>query len=164
MQARWENNESMPNSHHGRNLRIGRYSIPGQIYLVTVVAYHRRAIFSDFSIGRIVIRELMQADNFGSTRTHAFVVMPDHFHWLVELGNCLSLPDVVGNVKCHSARNINRLMERPGTHVWQCGFHDHALRSEEAVIDAARYIIANPLRAGLVKRVGDYPLWDAVWV
>jgi putative transposase len=38
------------------------------------------------------------------------------------------------------------------------------LRNEESVIDAARYIIANPLRAGLVKRVGDYPLWDAVWL
>jgi len=28
----------------------------------------------------------------------------------------------------------------------------------------ARYIVANPLRAGLVSRVGDYPLWDACWL
>jgi len=28
----------------------------------------------------------------------------------------------------------------------------------------ARYIVANPLRAGLVERLGDYPLWDAVWL
>jgi hypothetical protein len=28
----------------------------------------------------------------------------------------------------------------------------------------ARYIIANPLRAGLVDRIGDYPLWDAMWL
>ncbi|MCZ6895303.1 MAG: transposase, partial [Gammaproteobacteria bacterium] len=26
------------------------------------------------------------------------------------------------------------------------------------------YLLTNPLRAGLVKRLGDYPLWDAVWV
>ena len=30
--------------------------------------------------------------------------------------------------------------------------------------DVARYIVANPLRAGLVERVGDYPYWDAVWL
>ncbi|MFV3290267.1 transposase, partial [Pseudomonas sp. NY11955] len=28
----------------------------------------------------------------------------------------------------------------------------------------ARYIVANPIRAGLVSRVGDYPHWDAVWL
>jgi REP element-mobilizing transposase RayT len=154
----------MPSSHHGSNLRKGRYSIPGQIYLVTVVTYNRRIIFSDFTIGRIVIHEFMQADHFGSTRTQACVVMPDHFHWLFELCDCMSLTDVVANVKCHSARAINQRFVTTSTPVWQRGFHDHALRSEESVIGAARYIIANPLWAGLVKRVGDYPLWDAVWL
>jgi len=28
----------------------------------------------------------------------------------------------------------------------------------------ARYVVANPMRAGLVKQIGDYPLWDAIWV
>lgn len=32
------------------------------------------------------------------------------------------------------------------------------------MIDIARYIITNPVRAGLVRRVGDYPLWDVVWL
>jgi putative transposase len=38
------------------------------------------------------------------------------------------------------------------------------LRDEDDVKDWARYIVANPVRAGLVKRVGDYPHWDAVWL
>jgi hypothetical protein len=28
----------------------------------------------------------------------------------------------------------------------------------------ARYIIANPMRQGLVKKIDDYPLWDAIWI
>jgi hypothetical protein len=28
----------------------------------------------------------------------------------------------------------------------------------------ARYIVGNPLQAGLVDRIGDYPHWDAVWL
>jgi hypothetical protein len=30
--------------------------------------------------------------------------------------------------------------------------------------DIARYIIANPLRAGLAESIGDYPHWDAIWL
>jgi hypothetical protein len=28
----------------------------------------------------------------------------------------------------------------------------------------ARYVVMNPVRAGLVSRVGDYPFWDAAWI
>ncbi len=67
-------------------------------------------------------------------------------------------------VKCHSARKINDLIRSRGSPVWQQGFHDHALRREEDAVHVARYIVANPLRAGLVGRIGDYPLWDAAWL
>jgi hypothetical protein len=48
--------------------------------------------------------------------------------------------------------------------LWQRAFYDHALRKDEDVRQIARYIIANPLRRGLVKDVGDYLLWDAAWL
>jgi len=51
-----------------------------------------------------------------------------------------------------------------GGAMWQQGFHDHALRNEENILDIARYVVMNPVRAKLCKRVGDYPFWDAVWV
>jgi putative transposase len=51
-----------------------------------------------------------------------------------------------------------------GYPVWQRGFHDHALRKEEDIVSVARYIVANPVRDGLVRRIGDYPHWDAVWL
>jgi putative transposase len=47
--------------------------------------------------------------------------------------------------------------------VWLPGFHDHALRAEEATADVVRYIIENPVRAGLVKEVGAYPYWNMIW-
>ena len=48
--------------------------------------------------------------------------------------------------------------------IWDRGFHDRALRAEDDVRAAARYLIANPLRAGLVEQIGDYPFWDAIWL
>ena len=44
------------------------------------------------------------------------------------------------------------------------GLHDHAVRSDEDFRALARYVVANPLRAGLVSQIGDYPLWDAAWL
>ncbi len=48
--------------------------------------------------------------------------------------------------------------------MWQKGFHDHAIREEEDLRAVARYVVANPVRAGLVQSVRDYPHWDARWV
>ena len=48
--------------------------------------------------------------------------------------------------------------------MWQAAFHDHALRKEENLHEIARYIVANPLRAGLVSSLAEYPHWDAVWL
>ena len=49
-------------------------------------------------------------------------------------------------------------------YVWRSGYYDRAIRCEEQIKTAARYIVANPLRAKLVDRVGNYPFWDAVYL
>ena len=89
--------------------------------------------------------------------------MPDHLHWLVQLESG-SLSRLVAGFKAASARAINHLLHTPGQPRWQTGFHDHALREEEDLPALARYIVANPLRAGLVASVRAYPHWDAVWL
>jgi hypothetical protein len=65
-------------------------------------------------------------------------------------------------VKQFSAVKINSRRRQVGA-VWQVGFYDRAMRREENLPLAARYIIDNPVRSGLVEHVGDYPLWDSVW-
>jgi REP element-mobilizing transposase RayT len=93
----------------------------------------------------------------------AWVVMPDHIHWLFQLGDSLSLSDAIKRLKARSAIAIHRLLGRQDQ-IWQRGFHDHAIRRDEDLKVVARYIVANPLRAGLVQKIGDYPLWDAKWL
>ena len=141
---------------HGRNLRLGRVSQPGQIYLITTVTHNRHRHFADLPAARSLIRALRDESAAGSCDTLAFVVMPDHLHWLMQLKDP-SLSAVVGRVKSISARRL-------GGRIWQPGFHDHALRVEDDLRATARYIVANPLRAGLVHRVGQYPHWDVVWL
>jgi len=150
--------------HHGRDLRKGRVSIPGQIYLVTTVTQKRQTIFTDFHCARIVINSIKYVEQASQVESLCYVIMPDHLHWLFSLNSNRSLQQVVSNIKRRSALRINQYYNQAGTAVWQAGFHDYALRKEEEIKDVARYIVANPLRAGLVDKIGDYPFWDAVWL
>lgn len=93
----------------------------------------------------------------------AWVLMPDHVHWLIRLGSGQGLGAVVNRLKSGSARATNRALRRSGP-LWTAAFHDHGLRADEDLRRSARYVIANPVRAGLVQRIGDYPFWNAIWL
>ena len=147
----------MPPHFHSKDLRLGRFSQPGQIYLVTAVTLNRQPFFARFDAARMLIACLRAETTLESAETLAFVVMPDHLHWLLGLGAGADLASVVRTVKSVSAHGLRGK-------VWQRGFHDRAIRREEDFPALARYVVANPVRAGLVQRVGEYSHWDAVWV
>ncbi|MGE8387681.1 MAG: REP-associated tyrosine transposase [Pseudomonas sp.] len=147
---------------HSDQLRIGRFSERNRLYLLTSTTLHRAPVLSGFRSARLLVSQFRQAEEESAARSLAWVVMPDHFHWLIELGP-VSLKTLMRRVKSRSTCAINRHQGRYGR-LWQKGFHDRALRREEDVRAMARYIVMNPKRAGLVERVGDYPHWDAIWL
>ena len=146
-----------------RTLRFGRRSIPGQYYHVIACTAERRAIFASLNCGREVVRSLKRLESENIARSIAFVVMPDHMHWLMQLGQRKRLSACVATMKSFAARRINAkgLVRGP---IWQKGYMDRAIRREEELMRVARYIVANPLRAGIVEQIGQYPLWDSVWL
>ena len=146
-----------PAQPHARNLRQGRYSQAGQIYLLTLVTAGRERVFQDFSAARKAVRIFGEPAVRQYGTTLAFVVMPDHVHWLLELG---SEGDVSAAVRVYRAKVSLAL----GRRIWQKGFYDRALRRDEDLVAVARYVVGNPVRTGIVDRVGDYPHWDAVWI
>jgi REP element-mobilizing transposase RayT len=144
-------------------LRAGRYSHAGQAYLITFATSRRRAIFADAAVARNTCRWLSAPATWGNARLLAWVLMPDHWHGIVQLGAGSGLSHIVGQAKGRVSRAIR--LQHPEIHaVWQAGFHDRALRADADLLPAARYVIANPVRAGLVRRVGEYPYWDCSWL
>lgn len=144
-------------------LRRGRCSLAGYAYHVTVVTAGRQPVFADFECARLAIREMRRCDATAQTKTLAWVLMPDHLHWLFILGVQASLARLIHDFKGRSARRLNRHRQTTGP-LWQRAYHDHAVRSDEDVHAIARYIVANPLRAGLVEKIGQYSHWDAAWL
>ncbi|WP_232771197.1 REP-associated tyrosine transposase [Colwellia sp. 75C3] len=144
-------------------MRKGRVSLQGQSYFVTAVTHERTPLFKDFYNARILINHLKQSDFNQFTSTVGFVVMPDHFHWVFNLSGDISLSDVVGRVKGGASRSLN-LSLYSSMKIWQAGFHDHCIRSDEDFKRVMRYTVANPLRANIVTTVGDYPHWDCIYL
>lgn len=66
-------------------LLIGRHSSVGFFYLLTTVVDGRTQVFANDATAAVAIREFQRLDQEGFTRSVAYVVMPDHIHWLVEL-------------------------------------------------------------------------------
>jgi len=148
------NNTEKP---HGKNLRKGRVSLTNHAYLVTMITTSRQPVFTSFTAARAAVRCFHDSDVVRHAQTLAFVVMPDHVHWLLQLEEGGSLSETVRVYKAKASLILHQ-------RIWQRGFHDHVLRDEDDVRDIARYIIANPLRAGLAERVGEYSHWDAIWL
>ena len=144
------------------HLRRGRVSVENGTYLVTVCVAGRRHAFEGWANAGPVIDAMKAEGQCGSAKTLAWVLMPDHFHWLLSLG-AVDLNVLVRRFKSRSSRAFKQRFDWPGP-LWQKNFHDRALRRDDDVAAAARYVLCNPIRAGLVDRVGDYPLWDAVWI
>ncbi len=137
-----------------RNLRIGRYSQPGQYYFLTTSVHGRRWIFSSEERAQIILDAIRWLSDSGRFATDAAVVMPDHLHLVGQLGSS-SLEQVMHTLKSYTAHRLAESgVEAP---IWQDGYHDHGLRNEEDYRSMVTYVLQNPVRAGLARRVDDYP-------
>ena len=140
------------------DLRRGRRSIEGQTYLITAATHGRRAIFADLPAASMVARAISHTEGEGLWTMLAWVVMPDHVHVLVTLRHS-SLATAMQALKGRSSRSLGHVLRLRGP-IWQPGFHDRALRRDESLEAAARYVCTNPLRAGIVRSLREYPYWD----
>jgi REP element-mobilizing transposase RayT len=89
--------------------------------------------------------------------------MPDHLHWQFQLLEKYSLAEVIKRMKGRSAQALNMQKNKQGK-VWQVDYYEHHIKSESDLINQARYIVANPLRAGLADNVSDYDFWDCIYL
>jgi putative transposase len=81
--------------------------------------------------------------------------MPDHLHLLVQgLVDEVSVRRFVHQAKQRSGYEFSR---RFGQKLWQPSWYDHVLREDDEMPSVVRYVLQNPVRAGLVERYEDYP-------
>ena len=122
---------------------------------VTICCENRLIIFENASRGNVAIEALRRVSQSMRFLVHAYCLMPDHVHFLVE--GTAPGSDLV--------RFVNQWKQQTGylfrndlpKGFWQRRFYDHILRSDDAPASVAWYIWMNPVRKGIVSEPYQYP-------
>jgi putative transposase len=92
---------------------------------------------------------------------YAFSILPTHVHVVIEpcRSECHSdlqpLSNIMQSLKRHTARQANLLLGRQGS-FWQDESYDHAIGNEDEFERVVRYVLENPVKAGLVSDWEDW--------
>jgi REP element-mobilizing transposase RayT len=112
----------------------------------------------DPEIASYVEESIVRGAELGHYNLHAYVVMPNHVHILIE--PCLALARITRGLKGVSARDANATLGRVGKPFWQDESFDHWVRSASEFERIRSYIEHNPVSAGLVAQPRDWP-WSS---
>ena len=138
--------------------RLLRRELPDGIYHVTARGVARGAIFRDDDDRRLFLRLLARTVERHSWSCHAFCLMGNHYHLVVETLR-VRLSAGVQRLNGAYAQTFNTRYGRSG-HLFGERFSAHVIESEEHCLEACRYVILNPVRAGLCAQASEW-LWSA---
>lgn len=165
-----------PNKHHRRSIRLKEYDYSQEgLYFITICVRNMHHLFGDIEegvmflndAGKMVEEEWLKIDDrFGNVRLHEYVVMPNHFHSILEIvddnvgqpqgiaptDDCVTkktVGDMVGAfqsiVTVEYIRGVKNCgWKRFDKKLWQRNYWEHIIRNEKAYQNISNYIINNP--------------------
>jgi putative transposase len=139
----------------GRMPRLTRSELPDGIYHVTTRGVERRKIFLDDDDHRFLLGLLDATTVPPHWTLHARCLMPNHFHLVVET-TPVQLSAAMRRLNGRYAEGFNAKYDRAG-HLFGGRFGVRVVESDAHLESACRYVILNPVRAGLCKTAADWP-------
>ena len=161
-----------PDIHRRRSIRLREfdYSAAGG-YFVTTCVHNRECLFGEVCDDVMVLNDaggLVESvwndlvKRFPTIELDAFVVMPNHVHFIVNIVNAAikdgegqdragrdrapTLDEIVRVFKSISAAQVNRLLSRTGQPLWQRNYYERVIRNDSELYGFRDYIIHNPLK------------------
>jgi REP element-mobilizing transposase RayT len=131
-----------------------RIQYPGAIYHVTSRGTRRAAIYRetrDYHIWQDLLGETAERYNFA---VHAFCQMPNHFHMLLETADG-NLAQGMRHLNSRYAQRFNYRYRSCGP-VLQGRYHAVLIEHQSQLLEVARYVVLNPVRARLVRSEAEW--------
>lgn len=135
-----------------------RIELSGGLYHVTSRGDRREDIYSSDADRAAWLDLFGQVCGRFNWRCHAYCLMSNHYHVVVETpeGN---LAQGMRQLNGVYTQYVNRTHGRVG-HVFQGRYKSILVEKDGYLLELARYVVLNPLRAGMVKDIGDWP-WSS---
>jgi REP element-mobilizing transposase RayT len=124
------------------------------VWFVTACTYRRRRLLANDAVNHAFVRFAERAYADYNIAVGRYVIMPDHIHLFVCGPNDFELGRWTGMLKQCLEKSI--VSHESADPIWQRGFFDHMLRSDESYAQKWDYVRDNPVRAQLVKNADDW--------
>jgi len=111
-------------------------------------------------IARIVANSIEQGGREGRYASHAWVIMPNHVHFLMTPH--ANPAEILRRLKGATARQANLQLNRQGTPFWQRESYDRLVRDPNEFRQIERYIVLNPVKAGIAASPEQCE-WSSAW-
>jgi REP element-mobilizing transposase RayT len=138
--------------------RRPRIQFPGGLYHVICRGNNRERIFRDDADRKRFLALLRRYRERWHAIIHAYVLMPNHMHLLVETPS-RPLSEFMRGLNTAYTMAFNRRHRRVG-HVFQGRYRSHVVEKDAYLLELTRYLHLNPVRAGLVTQPERY-LWSS---
>ncbi len=135
--------------------RRARVIIPNVPHHITQRGVRRRRIFFSTEDYETYKRLLRRWAASSKVVVWAYCLMPNHVHVLAETSRPNGLARTFGGLHSAYARFVNAREQATG-HLWQERFFSCAVEPLETS-RVARYVLLNPVRAGMVARAEEWP-------
>ncbi|MDM7926362.1 MAG: transposase [bacterium] len=136
---------------------IRRYHIPGAVFFITCVNHQRKPIFSKMENVVLLMNTLSEVQKHYSHHLYAYVILPDHFHFLLEPEQC-TISAVIQSLRRNFTCNYKRHHQiEASITLAQHRFYDHVIRDERDMEKHLDYIHYNPVKHGLTGKPEAWP-------
>lgn len=135
-----------------------RIEYPGAVYHITTRGNRRAQVFIDEEDRKIFFAVLEEIAHRFNTVCHAYCLMGNHYHLILETpeGN---LSRTMRHINGVYTQLFNRKHHKVG-HVFQGRYKGILIERGEHLLEACRYIVLNPVRAGLCATPEAWP-WSS---
>ncbi len=133
-------------------LRRFRFSEPNATYFLTLCTEQKKAGLTQPAISSTLWNELDALTDDQTWKLRTAVIMPDHLHLLVTLGDRLPLARMLQRFKAKTSAYLDQ-----HSLFWERSFFDRKLRQTDAQQSLFLYIYLNPYRAKLLNPTERWP-------
>jgi REP-associated tyrosine transposase len=121
----------------------------------TMCTFKRQRLFGSDAIVSRVLDQLLHMARRHDTEIIAYCFMPDHLHFLSAGTDPRS--DAIPFALGFRRQTAYQYRQATGGRLWQDGYFDRTLRSEDQTSSVVSYILRNPVRAGLCRVPEEHP-------
>ena len=138
---------------------IRRFYVPDSIVFITTVTKNQQPLLISPDYLRTFWFTVERVQNIHPFDLIAYVILPDHFHWLIRPRNELSnFSSIMHSFKRNFTVNVKKILgNKKSVRFSQSGFWDHVIQSENDFKNHLTYIHWNPVKHGYVEEPEEWP-------